>query len=245
MAERAAGQADQAPAHSPAGPAARGAPAQAAQRRIGLAVRAGADARLGRCSMGRPAVATARHCREVGYRVPDRASPSPDLERHLGAQQLVQLNRAAPSGDDPAELDRVEIDRRPVGADRPVTARRSGQGQVEILAVPIGPLLDDAGDDDAVVLRGEIEGCRAWPARDRSGASTASRVRITSKRIAEASTARRPRSAPICNSGQPTSCRIMPGDPLAARRLRRGPVSARPLVHDPAPGDQSARSSDL
>src|SRR5215510_8170816 len=74
------------------------------------------------------------------------------LERDFGGQEA---GAAPPAGEDPAELDRVEFERRPARAERPGAARRAGEVEPARLGVSLGPLGDDVGDQHAVVLRRE------------------------------------------------------------------------------------------
>ena len=63
--------------------------------------------------------------------------------------------RPPPTGEDPAEVDRVDLDDLAVLAAGPVAAGRAGQGEAVRLTVPVRPLADHVVDDDAVVVGGE------------------------------------------------------------------------------------------
>jgi hypothetical protein len=99
-------------------------------------------------------------------------------ERHPGREQAVTRTAAR---HDSAELHGAHFVGGAAGAPRPAAARRSGEGQGAWLAVPLGPLCRDIGDQGAVVTGGERQ---LGPAASAMSVRCiqVSRVRMTSVR---------------------------------------------------------------
>src|SRR5258708_34214277 len=75
-------------------------------------------------------------------------------ERDGDAQQPAALPA---TGDEPAELDRVRLDRRAATAPRPRTSRDAVELQCARLSVPGRPLRGDVSNEHPIVVGGEFE----------------------------------------------------------------------------------------